>query len=148
MTAPFANLRLRAAVTLSCVFAISAPCYAQEPVDTGPAGPRPQCTMTPGPDCIFLPNELSERPQLIRQRLPPGLLRSDIQGAVRLSFVVDTTGHVEAASLGIVNAPDSALAHVARQLLLSSLYTPGRIYGTPVRVRLVIPIVWGGTPGP
>jgi hypothetical protein len=49
--------------------------------------------MTPGPDCIFLP-KLSERPQLIRQRLPPGLLRSDIQGAVRLSFVVDTTGQV------------------------------------------------------
>ena|SRR5438128_1973012 len=131
--------------TLAILVSQAVPCAltAQQPSDTGAAGPRPQCLFSPTPECIFRLDELTERPQLIQHPLPKypaRLVRNKVQGTVRLLATLDTTGRVEPGSVVVLSTPDSELGATAGRELLSSVYKPGRVYGRPVRVRFVLPI--------
>jgi len=117
---------------------------AQQSPDTGGAGPRPQCLLSPTPECIFTLDELTERPELLQTPFPQYTARvmweKRIPGTVRLLMTLDTTGHPEPGSVVILSTPDSALGASAGREYLKNVYRPGRIYGRPVRVRLVFAI--------
>jgi hypothetical protein len=67
---------------------------------------------------------------------------------VVLHAVIDTMGHVEPTSVGLVTASDTTFFPAARLTLLASSFTPGEINGRRVRVSIVAPIVYaeGATP--
>lgn len=79
----------------------------------------------------------SEPPQLlvpVSPDYPRALRQSKIEGEVVLSFIVDTTGAVEPATIHIVSSTHPAFEAPARRAVLQSQYRPGRVNGVPARV--------------
>ena len=131
-------------IALSLAALASAPILvlrAQTPADTGAAGPRPDCLLTPMPACIFTIDELTEKPDRVSTVLiPPPHRPMHTRQSIRVVAIIDTLGHIEHESVAILATTDSALSDYARELVLNSVYRPGTVYGKPVRVRVVIPI--------
>ena len=69
-------------------------------------------------------------------RYPEMLRQAGVEGQVVLDFVIDTTGHVEPASVRIISTAHSLFDSAARDVILGSVYTPARVQGAPVRVRV------------
>lgn len=85
----------------------------------------------------FLEAQVDDPPQLISagpQLFPPAMRAAGIAGKVSMQFVVDISGHVEPASLKVLSSTHPAFVEPAKQMLLKSLYKPGKVKGTPVRV--------------
>lgn len=79
--------------------------------------------------------EADEQPQLISagpKIVPPGM--AGVPGRVTFQFVIDTTGHVEANSFKLLNATNQIFVESAKQMLLKSVFKPGRAGGRPARV--------------
>ena len=66
---------------------------------------------------------------------PRALFQRPVTGSARVVLVVDWTGRPEPWSVGVFEAPDSALIEPLKQMVLASQFTPGRHKGRPVRVR-------------
>ena len=67
-------------------------------------------------------------------RTPVGCQRQiPSMGQVLLEFVIDTLGHVEPGSIVVMRASDSTLVPLAKQILITCRYVPGRINGHFVR---------------
>jgi len=67
----------------------------------------------------------------------PELLRqAGIHGRVVLEAVIDTGGHVEPASVVVVESAHPVLVAPAQRSLLASLFRPARMQGRAVRVRV------------
>jgi TonB family protein len=84
----------------------------------------------------FLESELTDAPvvrHFPQPRYPVALKQAGIQGAVRLSYVVDGTGRVEMGSVTIVSTDHPAMAESVRNSLAQALFRPGQIRGRPVR---------------
>jgi protein TonB len=65
----------------------------------------------------------------------PDLLRqAGIEGQVTLEFIIDTTGHAEPATVRVLNSTNKAFEQSAREMILKSLFRPGRVRGQAVRV--------------
>jgi hypothetical protein len=131
--------------TLTILVSVASPSGlgAQQSPDTGAVGPRPQCLLSPTPECIFTLDELTERPDLLYHPFPQytaRIFQKRIKGTLRLLVTLDTTGHPEPGSVVILSTPDSALGAGAGREVLKNVYRPGRIYGRPVRVRWVFAI--------
>jgi protein TonB len=80
---------------------------------------------------------VDERPERLSGPLPryPEMLRqAGIEGVVMLEFVIDTTGHVEAGSVKILQSTNRAFEGPAKVVIERSLYRPGRVRGQAVRV--------------
>lgn len=56
-----------------------------------------------------------------------------VPGRVVVEFIVGTTGEIEAGSLRIVEASDSAFASPSRDAVQRATYAPATVRGTPVR---------------
>ena len=56
-----------------------------------------------------------------------------VEGWVRLEFVIDTTGRVEAASIRILRSSHDAFETEARAALAGAVFRPARFSGRPVR---------------
>jgi protein TonB len=85
----------------------------------------------------FLEAAVDEPPERIagpNPRYPEMLRQAGVEGSVTLSFVIDTTGRVEANSIEIISSTNRAFETPARDVILRSTYRPGRVRGTPVRV--------------
>jgi len=146
------SLRLRCRIyAVACflpVTVVTPPAAAQQPVDTGPEGPRPDCVLSPRPECIFTPTELNEALEVTARTFPPGFFQHDVLGTVRILYIIDTTGHVEPSSLAVLAAPDSGLAALARQFVLSFVFKPALLYGRRVRVKVIAPVQWSRSDRP
>ncbi|MEO8294220.1 MAG: energy transducer TonB [Gemmatimonadota bacterium] len=85
----------------------------------------------------FLEAQVDDPPQLISsgpQMFPPAMRAAGIAGRVTMQFVVDMTGHVEASSFKVLNTTHQAFVEPAKQMLLKSVFKPGKVKGEPVRV--------------
>ncbi len=85
----------------------------------------------------FLEAQVDDPPQMIVQgprRYPPVLERAGIGGRVEAQFIVDTTGHAEPSSFKVLSSSNKAFEEPAREMILKSVFKPGKVRGTPVRV--------------
>ncbi len=81
-------------------------------------------------------------PQVLTGPMPsyPELLRqAGIQGRVLLEAIVDTTGHVQADSIRVIEATNPAFVAPARQALAATLFRPALVAGKAVRMRVRVP---------
>lgn len=58
------------------------------------------------------------------------------RATVSLRFVVLATGRVDSASIEVLDDPDPVLRDAAREVMMLAEFTPGRIAGEPVNVRV------------
>lgn len=87
----------------------------------------------------FLEAQVDDPPQLISagpRRYPPVLERAGIGGRVVAQFVVDTTGHPETAGFRILSSTNRAFEEPAREMIMKSVFRPGRVRGQAVRVQV------------
>ncbi len=85
----------------------------------------------------FLEAQVDDPPQLISagpQLFPPAMRAAGIPGKVTMQFVVDVTGHVEPGSLKVLSSSHPAFVEPTKQMLLKSLFKPGKVHGEAVRV--------------
>lgn len=81
--------------------------------------------------------EADEQPSLISagpKVVPPGM--AGVPGRVTFQFIIDTTGHAEANSFKLLNATNQIFVESAKQMLLKSVFKPGRLAGRPVRTQV------------
>jgi TonB family protein len=88
-------------------------------------------------DQPYLEAVVEERPERISS--PPARY-PDIEGRVLVEVVIDTSGHAERGSMRILSSTHQLFEGPAREVVQSSLYSPGKIQGRPVRVRVQVPI--------
>ncbi len=71
---------------------------------------------------------------------PDHLRKRGIQGRVVVSAVIDTTGRVERGSVKVVTTPHEDFVPAVERFLMRARYQPGKLYGRPMRVCIVMPI--------
>lgn len=87
--------------------------------------------------------ELHERPHVTSAPVlsyPADLLLARVAGRVIVEAVIDTTGRVEAASARVVESSDPRFNQAAKDYIGAARFTPGRVAGRAVRVRLQMPV--------
>ncbi len=85
----------------------------------------------------FLESVVDERPERLSGPVPryPEMLRqAGVEGVVMLEFVIDTTGRVEEQNVKVLHSTNRAFEAPARNVIVRSLYRPGRVRGVAVRV--------------
>jgi protein TonB len=88
-------------------------------------------------DNVVTSAEADEPPSLVSagpKVVPPGM--AGVPAQVKFEFIIDTTGHVESNSFRLVQASNQIFVESAKQMLLKSVYKPGRLGGHPVRVKV------------
>ena len=80
--------------------------------------------------------------RLILESYPADLKSRGVGGLVELQFVVDEKGKVEAASVEVVESTQTALAEAAKKVVARFDFSPGKMNGTGVRTKVVLPIVY------
>lgn len=86
---------------------------------------------------IFVEAVVDEAPERLSGpplRYPPLLQDAGIEGSVTAEFVVGTDGHPEHDTFKVISSTNRAFERPARDAILNSVYRPGRMRGTPVRV--------------
>lgn len=86
---------------------------------------------------IFRAAAVDERPERLSGpplRYPLLLRRAGISGFVLIEFVINTSGRVEPSSIRIVSSSHAAFESAARETIRASIFRPGRVWGTVVRV--------------
>jgi len=94
-------------------------------------------------DQPYLEAVVEERPERISSppvRYPDILRQAGIEGRVLLEMVIDTSGHVERGSMRVLSSTHQLFEGPAREMAQASLFSPGRIQGRAVRVRVQQPI--------
>ncbi len=79
--------------------------------------------------------EADEAPSLLQagpKVVPPGM--DGVAARVRLQFIIGVNGKVEPQSLEVLESSSDAFADAAREMVLHSVYRPGRRQGETVRV--------------
>ncbi len=87
----------------------------------------------------YLEAQVDDPPDLISagpRRYPPVLERAGIGGSVTAEFVIDTTGHPEAAEFRVINSTNPAFNEPAKEMIMKSVFRPGKVRGQAVRVRV------------
>jgi len=94
-------------------------------------------------DQPYLEAVVEERPERISSppvRYPDILRQAGIEGRVLLELVIDTTGHAERGTIRVLSSTHQLFEGPAREVAQASLFSPGRIQGRAVRVRVQLPI--------
>ncbi len=87
----------------------------------------------------YLEAQVDDPPSLISagpRLYPPVLERAGIGGRVIAQFVIDTTGHPEQAGFKVLNSTNPAFNEPAREMIMKSVFRPGRVRGQAVRVQV------------
>lgn len=116
-------------------------------VSTGVIGGVGPVTNEPVATQTFLQDEVDDRPEpisVVPPRYPPLLEQAGIGGQVIVQFIVDTTGRPEPGSVKIVKTPHPAFEAPVKEAIMKSVFKPGRMRGTPVRVLVAQPITFRG----
>jgi hypothetical protein len=69
-------------------------------------------------------------------RFPPEMAQLGAAGTVVVEAMLDTAGHIEAASLRVAQSANPGFNGEARRLVLGSVYRPARVGGRPVRTLI------------
>ena len=102
-------------------------------------------------DKVYPLNELTNPPKLtssalaarlIAESYPADLKNRGVGGMVELQFVVDSKGKVDPASVEVVDATQTALGEAARKVVSRLDFSPGKLNGTPVKTKVVLPIIY------
>jgi len=73
---------------------------------------------------------------------PPAALTQGRQGRVFVEFVLDTTGHVDLATLKVLLSDGADFEASARAVLTRAEYRPARVYGRAVRAVIQQPFIF------
>ncbi len=65
---------------------------------------------------------------------PPLLKDAGVQGTVTLQFVIKPDGHADPNSIKVVSSTNRAFEDPAKNMILGSVFRPGRLHGKPVSV--------------
>ena len=113
--------------------------------------PGPVTTITPGTTVPGTPataprdvHFVDERPELVSHpdiRYPEALRQAGIEGRVLVETVLDTLGRAEIGLTRLAGGSVHALFEVeALRVVIGSRYTPARVDGRAVRVRVQVPV--------
>ena len=100
---------------------------------------------------VYGPEELSEMPSVksvsqaqraIARSYPRNLQNAGIEGRVQLRFVVGSDGAVEASTIEVVAASQSAFGEAAAAAIAQIEFKPGKKDGSAVRSVVVMPITF------
>jgi len=86
---------------------------------------------------------VEEKPALLHHpppTYPSGMMHRGVPGRVLIQAILDTTGHVEPGSVRVLESTHPAFSREARNVVLNSVFRPGRVKGRAVRVLIAIPI--------
>jgi len=103
-----------------------------------------------GPAVVYVSSGVDEEPYRSggpSVRYPAAVMRRPVQGQVRITLIVDTSGHAEPASIQI-ETPDTAMAGPVRAMILASHYVPGRKHQQPVRTMMELDLQLHAPPPP
>ncbi len=103
---------------------------------------RPPVTLHVLGDVYALEN-LEERPHVSSGptlNYPAPLLLSRVSGRVVVEAVIDTTGRVQEGTVRVIESSDARFNQAAKDYVQAAHFTPGRIAGRAVRVRLQMPV--------
>jgi len=103
-----------------------------------------------GPAVVYVSSAVDEEPYRSggpSVRYPAAAMRRHVQGVVRITLIVDTSGHAEPASIQI-DTPDTAMAGPVRAMILASHYVPGRRHQQPVRTMMELDLQLHPPPPP
>lgn len=95
---------------------------------------------------LFVSAALDEQPQLLSSppvTYPSSLQQANIEGSVTLAGIVGPDGRVEPPSIRVVESTHPDFEPAAAEMLLGTVFRPGKINGQPVRVLIQIPIKFG-----
>lgn len=87
----------------------------------------------------YLEAQVDDPPSLILaapRRYPPVLERAGIGGKVIAQFIIDTTGHPETNGFKILSSTNPAFNEPAREMIMKSVFRPGKVRGQAVRVQV------------
>lgn len=73
---------------------------------------------------------------------PPAMLKAGVQGVVYARFVVDTVGHVDTASMVVLDKPDPEFVAAVRTALAKMTYHPAILHGRAVAQLVEQPFVF------
>ena len=73
---------------------------------------------------------------------PPALLQAGVQGVVYARFIVDTVGHVDTATLVVLDTPDPEFVNAVRTALVRMTYRPAILRGRAVAQLVEQPFVF------
>ncbi len=80
--------------------------------------------------------------RVVSEGYPEDLRRRHVGGIAEIAFVVDANGRVEPGSVEVVDATHPAFGEAAKLVLLQTGFKPGKVSGSPVRVKVSLPIVY------
>src|SRR6266566_2738561 len=124
---------------------VTPPGFGQTP-DTVRA--RTSCAISVSTDTtIFELTEVTESPivrHIAAPRLPPDLVQGRLQARVVLSLVVNADGNVDSGSAAILERSNTALDSEALRTGKAATFWPGCRYDDAVRIRVRLPIEYGG----
>ena len=75
-------------------------------------------------------------------RYPELLRQAGVEGRVTVALVLDTLGRAEPASVRILSSTHRLFEPAAAQVVLGSTYSPARLNGRAVRVRIQVPVAF------
>lgn len=75
-------------------------------------------------------------------RYPEALRRAQVEGVVRMAFVVDTLGRVEPSSVRVVSSAHALFEAAVRAALPRLRFSPARVGGRPVRQLVEFPVAF------
>jgi protein TonB len=80
--------------------------------------------------------------RIIQDSYPAELKSRGVGGMVELQFIVDAKGKVDPASVEVVDATQTALGEAAKKVVTKLGFNPAKVNGTPVRVKVTLPIIY------
>jgi len=113
--------------------------------------PIPNPTAGELPAGVYAEDAVTERPQLLRYqtlRYPDSLRTAGIGGRVVVEAIIDSTGHVDSASVRILSSTHPGFEAPAREAVLRATYAAGRLNGRAVPVMVRFPIRFATDSGP
>jgi protein TonB len=103
-------------------------------------GPGPTRGDSSSLGTVLVAAEVDQPAEAIHQpkpKYPPALQQAGITGRVVLEFIIDTLGHVEPASIRVVESSNMGFEAAAGETLRRSVFRPARVQGRPVRQRAI-----------
>ncbi len=96
-----------------------------------------------GPGVAYAEAVVDEKPEIISSpplHYPDILRQAGLEGAVMVEAIIDTLGRAEPGSVRIIQSASPGFDASAKDVILKSLYRPGRVAGQVVRVLVNVPV--------
>ena len=100
---------------------------------------------------VYTAEELTTKPkmqssartaQLVQNSYPDKLKSAGVDGTVQVQFVIGSDGKVVPSSIEVVAATVPALGAAAKEVAAKLEFEPGKVDGSPVSTRVLLPITY------